>query len=643
MSSPVAKSLLRFLTAGSVDDGKSTLIGRLLYESDGVYEDQMEAVRKASVHQNGHADLSLITDGLKAEREQSITIDVAYRYFSTPRRKFIIADTPGHEQYTRNMVTGASNADLAVLLIDARKGILEQTRRHTYIIWLLGIRHVILAVNKMDLVGYEESAFIAIQHTFDDSTAFMRGVEKYFVPLSALTGDNVVRRSIDMPWYKGCSLLELLETVAVNRESHVGDFRFPVQSVVRPSSDFRGYTGQIVSGDTKAGQEVMVLPSGQRTRIEQIILYKNNLAEASSPQSVMLTLEDHIDLGRGDMLVEPQRTPVVSSRFRATLIWMATEHLKTNVPYLIRHATQVLCCSISDVFKRTDIHTFNDVEASTLQLNEIGTVEILTHKPIFFDPYSSNRAMGSFIMIDPSTNDTVAAGILSEQSAIVDDQTHLFEDAQLNGQHSSTGLTSWFTGLSGAGKTTICNAVYTELLAQGFKAEILDGDVIRKKLNNDLGFSQKDRDENIRRIGFVAHLLASHGVIVLVAAISPYRSVRDEVRKSTPNFIEVYVNAPLEICEHRDPKGLYKLARNKEISGFTGIDDPYQPPLKPEVECRTDQETVKASSAKVVSAILSFFAARAATTAVKPVLPSDIGQIQPPEEPRLRSSREELF
>jgi len=644
LSSPAAqKTLLRFLTAGSVDDGKSTLIGRLLCECDGVYEDQMEAVRKASVHKNGQVDLSLITDGLKAEREQAITIDVAYRYFSTPRRKFIIADTPGHEQYTRNMVTGASNADLAVLLVNARKGILEQTRRHACLLWLLGIRHLLLAVNKMDLVGYEESVFAGIRNAFNDSTAFMHGVKKYFVPLSALAGDNVVRQSAKMLWYTGCSLLEVLETVDVDEQNHTQAFRFPVQGVVRSGPDFRGYTGQIVCGTIRPGQEVMALPSGRRTRVEKIILYKDTLSEAMSPQSVVLTLDDQIDLGRGDMLVAPQRTPIVSGRFRATLIWMSTTPLQTNVPYLIRHATQLLCCSVSGIFERLDIRTFGNVETSSLQLNEIGTVELVTHKTMFFDSYSSNRTMGSFIMIDPSTNDTVAAGILSEHSNAVQDQSHSSAAAQVCIQHSSAGLTVWFTGLSGAGKTTICNAVYTELLAQGFKAEILDGDVIRKRLNNDLGFSQKDRDENVRRIGFVAQLLASHGVIVLVAAISPYRSVRQEVRENSPNFIEVYVNAPLEICEQRDPKGLYKLARNKQISSFTGVDDPYQPPLTAEVECKTHQETIKASSAKVVSSILSFFAARAATAGAEQVRSRAIGHPQLRQGAGAQSSQEEVL
>lgn len=629
-SSPGNKGLLRFLTAGSVDDGKSTLIGRLVYESDGVYEDQLDSVRKFSAQKNGGIDLSLITDGLKAEREQAITIDVAYRYFATCKRKFIIADTPGHEQYTRNMVTGASTADLAIVLVDARKGLLEQTRRHAYIVWLLGIRRIVLAVNKMDLVNYDEQRFLELQQAFTESTAFMHGMERYFVPLSALEGDNVVRRSEKMPWYPGPALLELLETVPIEDDYDLKHFRFPVQGVVRPDSDFRGYIGQIVSGIVKPGQEVVALPSGRRTKVDQIILHKQSLPEAFPPQSVMLTLKDQIDLGRGDVLANPKSLPIAANRFMAELIWMSESALKTNVPYLVKHATQLLCCSVLEVRHKLDIHSSANEHAGTLRLNEIGTVEIETHKPMFFDPYPANRTMGSFILIDPASNETVAAGIITER-AITEQEWMGAKTIPHLTSSQPTGLIVWFTGLSGAGKTTICNAASTELLAQGFKVEVLDGDAIRKQLNNDLGFSQKDRDENIRRMGFVAQLLARHGVIVLVAAISPYRAVRDELRKAIPNFIEVYANAPLAVCEQRDPKGLYRRARKRQLAKFTGVDDPYQPPLAPEVECATDRETVKTSSGKVVGAVLSFLASRSAkrSTTVStytPVLDDFIGQ-----------------
>jgi bifunctional enzyme CysN/CysC len=547
MSSLEQSGMLRLLTAGSVDDGKSTLIGRLLYESNGIYEDQLDSVHKASKRTGREMDLSLITDGLKAEREQAITIDVAYRYFSTAKRKFIIADTPGHEQYTRNMVTGASTADLAILLVDARKGLLEQTRRHAYVVWQLGIRQVIVAVNKMDLVNYDQGVFDAVCQAFIEVAAFVHDFVTYFLPLSALAGDNVVRRSDKMPWYSGPALLELLE----------------------------------------------------------IILHRQKLRQAIPPQSVILTLSDHLDLGRGDMLAFPEQLPTISNRFRAELIWMSPTPLVKHIPYLLKHLTQILCCSVIEVLHCVDVHNFSHKTADTLHLNEIGSVEIETHKPMFFDLYTANRSMGNFILLDPATNDTVAAGVVSANS----NTPHAGVTAhRSNGKAvGSEGLIVWFTGLSGAGKTTICTAAYTELLAHGLRVELLDADVIRQHLNSDLGFSAKDRDENVRRIGFIAHMLARHGVIVLVAAISPYRSVREELRRTIPNFIEVYVNAPLELCEQRDPKGLYKRARRKEITGFTGIDDPYQPPLSPDVECRTDQESIKASKTRVVAAVLDFF------------------------------------
>jgi bifunctional enzyme CysN/CysC len=580
------------------------LIGRLLYDTDSIYTDQLASVRKASRQGEGEIDLSLITDGLKAEREQAITIDVAYRYFSTAKRNFIIADTPGHEQYTRNMVTGASTADLAVLLVDVRKGILAQTRRHVYILWLLGIRQLVLAVNKMDLVDYDEQAFAKIQASFLESTSSMEGLHRYFVPVSALAGDNIVAPSQKMPWYSGPSLIELLEEVPVDPACDFENFRFPVQSVVRPDADFRGYAGQIVSGIAKPGQEILTLPSGQRTRIKQVILHKRILKEAFPSQSVLLTLDEHIDLGRGDMLVDPRKPPIISNRLTAELIWISECPLKTNAPYLIKHTTQVLCGSILSVRNKVDIHSFSRLEAHTLLLNEIGIVEIETHKAMFFDPYSINRPMGSFIMIDATSGYTVAAGLLSERATLACEAGRPPANSYLI-NNSSHGLTVWFTGLSGAGKTTLCNAVATELLAHGFNVEILDGDVVRKKLNSDLGFSPKDREENIRRIGFVAQLLSRHGVIVLVAAISPYRAVREELRSSMPDFIEVYVNAPLMVCEQRDPKGLYRRVREKEIKSFTGVDDPYQPPLAPDVECKTDCETIKGSANKVITAVLA--------------------------------------
>ena len=598
------RDLLRFLTAGSVDDGKSTLIGRLLYESNGVYDDQLSSVRKASSARNVELDLSLITDGLRAEREQGITIDVAYRYFSTPRRKFIIADAPGHEQYTRNMATGASTAQLAVILADARKGVLRQTRRHTLIAWLLGIRQMVVAVNKMDLVDFGQQAFRSICDEFQSFGRSLRGVQFHFVPLSALEGDNVIRSSDRMPWYNGDTLLELLETLPAEQEREQA-FRFPVQSVIRPNQDFRGYAGQVGSGSAKVGQEVLVLPSGQLTTIKEILLFNQNIQEASSHQSVVLTTTDHIDLGRGDMLVAPEQVPTISMKLTAYLIWMSHAPLQNDARYLIKHTTKVLCGRINRLNHKIDINTFEKLASDTLQFNEIGEVRIDLHNPIFCDPYEHNRTTGSFIVIDPFNNDTVAAGMIVEaipaQAGESLDETS--GGSRLVQEH---GLTVWFTGLSGAGKTTICRAVATELLAHGLQVEVIDGDVIRNYLCKDLGFTKHDRDENIRRIAFVSQLLTRNGTIVLVSAISPYRAGRDEARRTIGDFMEVYVSTPLSVCEVRDPKELYKKARSGKIHGFTGIDDPYEPPLAAEIVCNTDYASTRESSSKIVSAVLNY-------------------------------------
>jgi bifunctional enzyme CysN/CysC len=611
LSSPApVDGLLRFLTAGSVDDGKSTLIGRLLCEAHGVYEDQLESVRKASMRRETGLDLALITDGLRAEREQAITIDVAYRYFSSSRRKFIIADTPGHEQYTRNMITGASTADAAVILVDARKGLLKQTRRHAYISWRLGIRQIIVAINKMDSVDFDQHVFESICEAFRQFAALMHGIEQYFIPVSALDGDNVVFRSQRMPWYRGLPLLELLETLPVAEDRNLGNFRFPVQRVLRPDRDFRGYAGQIIAGTVSPGQKVLALPSGRTTTVRQVLLYKDPLDVALAPQSVVLTLEDNIDLGRGDMLASPDHLPMVANSLVADLIWMSETPLRLDVPYLIKHTSQTLCCSFTTVFHKVDIHTLEDVKCDTLNVNEIGMVEIQAHKELYFDAYGSNRPMGSFIVIDPQSDNTVGAGMIIGPLTV-----RSGHDRQINLPFSQTGqrtrgLTVWFTGLSGAGKTTIANALCTELLARGFRVEMLDGDIIRRHLCSDLGFGKEDRDENIRRIGFVAELLTRNGAIVLVSAISPYRNAREEVRGRISDFLEVYVNAPLNVCEQRDVKGLYRKARDGEITGFTGIDDPYEAPLAPEIECKTDRESATACRDKVLGAVLDFFSQR---------------------------------
>ena len=610
MSAPTKPSeerdLLRFLTAGSVDDGKSTLIGRLLYESNGIYEDQLSSVRKASSAKNVELDLSLLTDGLRAEREQGITIDVAYRYFSTARRKFIIADAPGHEQYTRNMATGSSTAELALILVDARRGILRQTRRHTLISWLMGIRRMIVVVNKMDLVDFDAQTFHSIQEEFDKFSGSLRNTEFYFVPLSALTGENVIRSNGRMPWYDGPSLLGLLETLPAKPEAQ-RQFRFPVQMVLRPNQDFRGYAGQVGSGTVRPGQEVLALPSKQRTTIKEVLLYNQPLAEASPPQSVVLTTTDHIDLGRGDMLVSADGLPTVSSKITSYLIWMSHTPLREDTRYLIKHTTRVLCGRISRLNHKIDVNTLETAEADILQFNEIGEVQIDLQSPIFCDAYESDRSTGSFIVIDPHTNDTVAAGMILEASPVQAGDS--VEDIASR-VAQQRGLTIWFTGLSGAGKTTICRAVATELLANGLQVEVIDGDVIRNHLCKDLGFSKQDRDENIRRIAFVAQLLTRNGTITLVSAISPYRAGRELARQTIGNFLEVYVSTPLAVCEVRDPKDLYQKARAGKIHGFTGIDDPYEPPLNPEIVCDTDRESTRESSLKVVASVVNYLSSK---------------------------------
>ncbi len=586
-----------------MDDGKSTLIGRLLHDSGGVYEDELASLRVLPSVNGFKFDPSHITDGLKAEREQGITIDVAYRYFSTPRRKFIIADTPGHEQYTRNMVTGASTAHVVVLLVDARKGILIQTRRHAYIAWLLGIRNIIVAVNKMDLVSFDPEVFARIRQSFMEFTSPMRLQEIEFIPMSALEGDNVIARSGKMPWHEGRPLLEALESIQIHENDSSATFRFPVQMVIRSGQDFRGYAGTIASGDLRPNAEVLALPSGRQATIDRILNYKEDLDHAFAPMSVIVSLRQHIDLGRGDMLCDPRRAPALSKRFRAKLIWMSTLPMKINEPYLLRHTTQMACMSVVKLLHKINLDTLSQIQADSLQCNEIGEAEIETHKPILCDPYTVNKTCGSFIVVHPISNATLAAGIISDPLAEDTASLSAFPaPAARNGE--SQRIIVWITGLSGSGKTTICNAVHTELLARGIRVEMLDGDIIRKHLSRDLGFSKAERDENIRRIGFVAHLLTRNGVVALVSAISPYRAIRDEIRATMGRFLEVFVNAPLEVCERRDPKGLYKRARAGEFPGFTGIDDPYEPPLSPEVECRTDLESEKESVDKVLMAIL---------------------------------------
>ena len=595
----MALELLRFSTAGSVDDGKSTLIGRLLHDSGGVYEDQLQAATKAS---RSGLDLAFLTDGLRAEREQGITIDVAYRYFATKKRKFIIADTPGHEQYTRNMATGASNAHLGLVLLDARKGVLPQTTRHACIVWLLGIRNIVVAVNKMDMVGFQEDVFKTIQQQFEPLAKKLEGTTFYFVPVVALDGDNIVQRSHRMSWFDGPSVLEYMETVPIEQGGETKSFRMPVQYVIR-SDDTRGYAGQVVSGAVAVGDEVLVLPGNRRARVEQISSYDQGVKEAFAPMSTSICLNDHLDIGRGDMLANPDTPPQSTRAFRARIVWMSETPVSLSSPYLIKHASQTVCANIVEVVSRLDIAKLSEEAAGELRLNDIGIVAIETHRPIFCDPYAENRYTGSFILIDPITNLTVAAGMIESISETKSTKPRVT---------GHQGLTVWLTGLSSAGKSTLSKAIYERLWARGYRVETIDGDEVRRYLSRDLSFSKADRDENVRRIGFLAELLSRNGVVALVSVISPYRAVRDEVRSRVGNFLEVYVNAPLGVCEGRDVKGLYRKARSGEIASFTGIDDPYEPPLSPDVECRTDQETIAQSADKIIEAIEWRFSSRAA-------------------------------
>jgi bifunctional enzyme CysN/CysC len=588
----MAPSLLRILIAGSVDDGKSTLVGRLLHDANAVYEDQLESVRRPA---SSGMELAFLTDGLRAEREQGITIDVAYRYFSTARRKFILADAPGHDQYTRNMATGASHSELAIILADARKGVLLQTRRHAYISSLLGIRHIVLAVNKMDLIGFDEAVFRRIRKEFEELARPLGFAGITAIPVSALRGDNVVERSRDMPWFQGRPLIEFLETIDVGAATEQ-PLRLPIQLVLRAAGDFRGYAGQIASGHLRAGDTVLALPGGVSAAVSSIAPPASGESGLSAPVSVTLTLDRPIDLSRGDMLVDPLNPPSTSRILRADVVWMSQTPLVAQRPYLIRHTTRQVCAMVSKVESVFDLEELETIASDKIDFNGIGTVIIETHQPLYCEPYRANRSTGAFIFADPSSNQTIGAGMISE---VLDSG----REPEGQGIATSDGLTVWFTGLSGAGKTTITQAVYEKLWAKGLKVEVLDGDVVRHQLSKDLGFSKEDRDENIRRIGFIARLLNRNGVIVLVSAISPYRAIRDEVRRTVGNFMEVYVNAPLQVCEERDPKGHYRRARTGQLAHFTGVTDPYEPPLKPEVECRTDLENLSESAAMVMAAI----------------------------------------
>ena len=598
-----AKELLRFITCGSVDDGKSTLIGRLLYESKQIFDDQLDALASDSKRhgtQGAQIDFALLVDGLSAEREQGITIDVAYRFFSSARRKFIVADTPGHEQYTRNMVTGASTADLAVLLVDARKGILTQTRRHSYLAQLVGIRRFVLAVNKMDLVEYDQGVFEAICADYREFADRIGIADWIPIPVSGLGGDNIMSRSEVTPWYEGPTLLEHLDTVPLDAAADAAKaFRMPVQWVNRPNQNFRGFSGQVASGSVAPGSQVRVLPSGRTTSIESVVTLDGEQDEAVAGQSVTLTFADEVDCSRGDVIAAAGDPPEAADQFEATIVWMADEDLLPGRGYWLKLGTQTVTATIQEPKYEVNVNTLEHLAAKTLGLNSIGVAEIATDREIVFEPYaaegtSPNKALGGFILIDKMTNATVGCGMIHfalrramnihRQHLDVSRESH----AALKGQKPAV---LWFTGLSGAGKSTIANIVEQKLCARGRHTFLLDGDNVRHGLNRDLGFTEADRIENIRRVGEVARLMADAGLIVLTAFISPFRAEREMVRKMMPEgeFIEVFIDTPLAEAEKRDVKGLYAKARAGELKNFTGIDSPYEPPENAEIRIDTTE------------------------------------------------------
>lgn len=595
-------TLLRLATAGSVDDGKSTLIGRLLYDSKAVMEDQWASVEQTS-KDRGHdyTDLALVTDGLRAEREQGITIDVAYRYFATPKRKFIIADTPGHIQYTRNMVTGASTAQLVIVLVDARHGLLEQSRRHAFLASLLGIRHLVLAVNKMDLLGWDQEKFDAIRDEFHAFAARLDVQDVTSIPISALHGDNVVTKSDQTPWYEGPSLLSHLEDVYIAGDRNMVDVRFPVQYVIRPHTlehqDHRSYAGTVASGVMRSGDEVVVLPIGKTTRITAIDGPNGPVAEAFPPMAVSVRLADDIDISRGDMIARTHNQPRITQEFDATVCWMADNAvLEPGRDYVVKHTTRTVRARIAGLDYRFDVNTLHrDKTATALKLNELGRVSLRTQVPLLLDEYTRNASTGSFILIDPDTNGTVAAGmVLRDVSARTPSPNTVRHRSLVTAQdRPPRGKTVWFTGLSGSGKSSVAMLVERKLLEKGISAYVLDGDNLRHGLNADLGFSMADRAENLRRLSHVATLLADCGHLVLVPAISPLAEHRALARKvhadAGIDFFEVFCDTPLQDCERRDPKGLYAKARAGEITHFTGIDSPYQRPKNPDLRLTPDR------------------------------------------------------
>ena len=602
------KSLLRFITCGSVDDGKSTLIGRLLYDSKMIFEDQLaalEADSKKMGTQGQNIDFALLVDGLAAEREQGITIDVAYRFFSTDKRKFIVADTPGHEQYTRNMITGASTADLAVILIDARRGVLTQTRRHSYLVSLIGIKHVILAINKMDLVNYAHEVFDRI---LGDYTAFASQLDiaKIIpIPISALAGDNITERSGNTPWYHGPTLMGHLENVEVEHASRAAPFRLPVQWVNRPNLDFRGFSGLVSSGTVHPGDLVKVMPSARQSRVARVLI-DGDLPYATAGQSITVTLEDEIDCSRGDVICGAETPCEVSDQFETTIVWMADTPMLPGRSYLMKIGTKTVTASVTTLKHKVNVNTLEQMAARQLELNEIGLCNISLDQPVAFDAYTENRDTGGFILIDRLSNDTVASGLIHfalRRAQNIHWQALDLSRAARASQKGQRACVLWFTGLSGAGKSTIANLVERRLFALGRHTTLLDGDNVRHGLNRDLGFTDTDRVENIRRVGEVARLMADSGLIVLVSFISPFRSERQLAREMLPpgEFLEVFIDTPLEEAEKRDVKGLYKKARRGEIKHFTGISSPYEPPEDAELRIDTTKLSAEAAAELIVA------------------------------------------
>jgi bifunctional enzyme CysN/CysC len=618
--------LLRFTTAGSVDDGKSTLIGRLLYDSKAIFEDQMDAIEEASKRRgDAGVDLALLTDGLRAEREQGITIDVAYRYFATPRRKFIIADTPGHVQYTRNMVTGASTADLAIILIDARKGVLTQSKRHGFIASLLQIPHLVVAINKMDLVDYSEEVYREIVREYTEFSAKLAIHDITFIPLSALDGDNVVNRSDKTPWYDGVTLLHHLENVNISADRNLVDFRFPVQTVIRPNQNFRGFAGTVSSGTIQPGEEIVALPSGKTSRVERIVTIDGDLDETEAGDAVVLTLEDEIDVSRGDMIVRKKNLPTVSTRIEAMLCWMNEEVLDPSRHYILHHTTQAVQAHIAKLEYRIDVDTLHREQVETLGLNDIGRVEIETAKPLFFDPYAVNAETGAFILLDPYSNATVAGGMIRRAATSAEEVAEQAKPEEATttspnvvwegwnipveareAQNGHQSAVVWLTGLSGSGKTTVAREVERRLFDAGCQTMLLDGDQVRHGLCGDLGFSPEDRAENIRRVGEVARLFMQQGTITLCTFVSPYRENRDAVRALMPEgrFFEVFVDVDVDVAKERDPKGLYEKALRGEIKNFTGVSAPYEAPESPDLTLETTTHDIDACADRILDMLI---------------------------------------